>query len=78
MAKKPKHPIIPVPPWKLIREVEKLDDDGRAWAIHQAMVLAFDSLNSHLIHAYKGKDKDFEKRCVQEYATIIHLLSKLY
>lgn len=80
MKRKMKNPILPVPPWKLVKEFEKLDDEGRAWAVHQAMVLVWDSLNSHLMHTYKGakKDRDFEKRCVQEYSVVLGLLARLF
>ena len=53
----------------------------RAEEIERAIELAYDSLRSHLGYTHqKAKDgsMEFHKRCVREYAEIIHILSKLY
>lgn len=75
-------PILPTPRWKLENGYEQLDDKERAKLIEEAMFLVWDSLHSHLPHTYcKGKDEGgaaFQKRCVQEYATLIQILSRLY
>jgi len=51
--------------------------------IERAIRLTFDSLESHLKWTYedkmpKGETRDFHKKCVQEYAEVIRILSKLY
>lgn len=73
--------ILPVPRWVPVEKFEKLNEEGRAHVIEQALYLIWDSLHSHLPHTYgkgKKKTKSFEKRCVEEYATLIYLVSRLY
>lgn len=55
----------------------------RSKRIEKAMRIVWDSLQSHLPYTYKDsadKDatKDFHKKCVREYATVLKLLSELY
>lgn len=55
-----------------------MHDRKRAKLVNEAICFVYDSLDSHLWHARKGKDKRFHKKCVREYSRIIRLLSKLY
>lgn len=52
----------------------------RAKRIKRAIKLVFDSLESHLryTHLNTEEGKKFHKKCVDEYATVIKLLAKLY
>lgn len=58
----------------------KSTPDSRAKDIEEAMHLVWGSLQSHLKWCHKNsvEGKAFEKACVQEYAQIVKLLSKLY
>ena len=74
-------PILPTTEWKPVIGFEKVDNEGRAKLIEQALCLVWDSLHSHLPHTHSNRDKKdvkFEIRCVQEYSTLIHIISRLY
>lgn len=55
----------------------------RAKLIEEAIKIVTDSLTSHLPYTHEpdtnteGND-DFHKKCVEEYARVIEILSKLY
>lgn len=66
------------PKWKPKNNYKKLSKKERAKAIEEAACLVWDSLHSHLKHTYTKHDRDFDKRCVQEYARVMYLLSRLY
>ena len=50
----------------------------RSKDIERALLLVWDSLESHLDATYRGSDKKFHRQCVKEYAEVIHILSRLY
>jgi hypothetical protein len=55
----------------------------KASEIDKAIRLAWGSLESHLPYTHsgtmiRGEDSEFHKKCVQEYAEIISVLSKLF
>lgn len=54
--------------------------ESRSKDIEKAMHLVWGSLQSHLKYGYEAtpEGQTFNKACVQEYAEVIHLLSKLY
>lgn len=58
--------------------------DERAKVIRRIIELVWDSLYSHLEYTHSENDpeasgdRQFHKKCVAEYAEILHLLSKLY
>lgn len=65
----------------------KRKDDERAKIIDEGIRLTWSSLESHLGYTHKAEpkgyqkrklDKPFDKKCVQDYARIIQILSKLY
>jgi len=78
--RKLRKPITPVPQWQMSDEYEQPTPKEREAMIHRAMVLVWDSLHSHLdfYRTERKKNSSFEKRCVQEYATVLWLLSRLY
>ena len=51
----------------------------RATLVERGIRLAYDSLQSHLEWTYSTrKDELFHKKCVQQYADLIQILSRLY
>lgn len=56
------------------------EEKDRAKKIAEAIKITFDSLDSHLEYVYDPDEAGsaFHKKCVQEYATIIKILSELY
>ena len=62
---------------------KKLNKDFKAKEIEKAIRLAWSSLESHLQYTHSGRlirdeDRDFHKKCIEEYADIIKVLSQLY
>ena len=62
---------------------KKSKSDFKAKEIDKAIRLAWGSLESHLIYTHSGRlirdeDREFHKKCVEEYADIIKVLSQLY
>lgn len=62
---------------------EEEEDKLKAKKIDKAIRLAIGSLKSHLYYTHdgelvRGEDQKFHRKCVQEYATLIKLLSELY
>lgn len=61
--------------------MKKLSKKQRARLIEQGIALAYDSLQSHLPYTHQkhvdGSMK-FHRKCIEEYAEIISILSKLY
>lgn len=62
---------------------KRVDKDFKAKEIDKAIRLAWSSLESHLQYTHSGKlvrdeDRDFHKKCIEEYADIIKVLSQLY
>lgn len=54
---------------------------NKAEKIETALRLVWDSLESHLSYTYKkekGEDMKFHKKCVQDYATLLKIISELY
>jgi hypothetical protein len=63
--------------------MKKMKPDERAKKIEEIIKIVYDSLDSHLPYTHQSDDgvkasKKFHKKCVEEYARIIKLLSEIY
>lgn len=61
----------------------KTEAQKRARLVERGVVLAISSLKSHLPHTHgetheSQGDNEFHKKCIQEYAELIKILSELY
>ena len=76
MSTKQRSPLAEKAFLRLIDEHRKQE---RSYKIERAIRLTWGSLESHLdVTRDLSHDRDFHRKCVQEYAEVIKILSALY